>query len=89
MLVLTRNIGESIVIQDNIVISILGVDRGQVKVGIEAPREIPVHRIEVHRKIQAEKEANLGSNEGRESYGIEEIKQWECPPHAHVSTEED
>jgi carbon storage regulator len=52
MLVLSRKINQSIMIGDDIRIVVVGVDRDQVKVGIEAPREVPVHRSEVYEEIQ-------------------------------------
>ncbi len=52
MLVLTRRIGESIIISDDIVIRVLDVS-GQVKLGIEAPQDISVHREEIYDKIKA------------------------------------
>lgn len=56
MLILSRRIGESIAISDNIVVTILGqASPGQIRVGIEAPRDIPVHRMEVKEKIDAKK----------------------------------
>ena len=54
MLVLTRRIGETIRIGDDVSISILDVQNGQVRVAIDAPREIPVHREEVYLAVQAE-----------------------------------
>lgn len=54
MLALTRRKGESIIIGDNIEIVILGVQGEQVKVGINAPRAIPVHRKEIYEQIQQE-----------------------------------
>jgi carbon storage regulator len=52
MLILTRRIQESVKIGDDVTITILGVKGGHVRVGVEAPREIPVHREEVYKRIQ-------------------------------------
>jgi len=52
MLVLSRKLNQSIMVGDNVRIVIVAVDRDQVKLGIEAPREIPVHRSEVYEEIQ-------------------------------------
>tara|TARA_A100000171_G_C2140369_1_gene154950 strand:- start:15834 stop:16007 length:174 start_codon:yes stop_codon:yes gene_type:complete len=49
MLVLTRKINETIVIDSNIKVTVLGVDRGQVKLGIEAPKDVIVDREEIHK----------------------------------------
>ncbi len=51
MLVLNRNFGESIMIGDNIVIKVLQTHRNQVSLGIEAPRNISVHREEIYQKV--------------------------------------
>jgi carbon storage regulator len=56
MLVLTRRIHESILIGDDIKITILSRDLYQVRIGIESPQHIPVHRQEIYEKIQLEKE---------------------------------
>ena len=57
MLILTRRIGESLMIGDQVTITVLGVDGGQTRLGINAPKEISVHREEVYRRIQQEKNA--------------------------------
>ncbi len=54
MLIITRRSSEAIIINDNISIRILNVDKNHVKIGIEAPREISVHRKEIHDKINFE-----------------------------------
>jgi carbon storage regulator len=53
MLQLTRRVGEEIVIGGIIKITICEINRGQVRVGIDAPRDIPIHRMEVQRKIDS------------------------------------
>ena len=55
MLILTRRVGETLMIGDDVQITVLGVRGGQVRVGIDAPKEIPVHREEIYNKIQSEK----------------------------------
>ncbi len=59
MLILTRRIGESLQIGDNIKLTVLSVRGNQVQIGVEAPAEIPVHREEVYERIQRER-ANAG-----------------------------
>ena len=55
MLILTRRVGESLIIGDNIVINILGVKGNQIRIGVNAPKEISVHREEIYIRIQAKK----------------------------------
>lgn len=59
MLILTRRVGESLNIGDSIKITLLGIKGNQVRVGIEAPRDVEVHREEIYDKIRREtKRAN-------------------------------
>ncbi len=53
MLILTRKVGESIVINDDIKVTILGVKGMQVRIGIDAPKDVQVHREEIFKRIQA------------------------------------
>jgi carbon storage regulator len=63
MLILSRNIGELIRIVDDIALTVLGVQDIQVRIGINAPREIPVHRREIYQRIQAnETQAEINGN---------------------------
>lgn len=52
MLVLTRLVGESLIISDDITVTVVSVDGERVRLGIEAPREVPVHREEVAARIR-------------------------------------
>jgi len=54
MLVLTRKTGESIVIGDDIVITVLETRGGQVRLGVDAPRHVVIHRSEVHEQVLAD-----------------------------------
>jgi carbon storage regulator len=54
MLILTRRIGESIMINEDITVTILGVRGLQIRIGIEAPQEVSVHREEIYRRIKQE-----------------------------------
>lgn len=56
MLILTRRTGETIHIGDDIIITVLGQQSGQVRIGVSAPKEVPVHRNEVLRRIRAGEE---------------------------------
>ena len=54
MLILTRRIGETVVVGDEIRVTVLGVKGNQVRIGVKAPAEVPVHREEIFQRIKAE-----------------------------------
>jgi carbon storage regulator len=66
MLVLSRKRDEQIVIADNIVITVIEIRGDKVRLGIQAPAEIPVHRKEVYEAIQRKKEIEASGATGRE-----------------------
>jgi carbon storage regulator len=72
MLVLTRKLGENIRIGDSVKITVLEVRSGQVKLGIEAPPEIKVHREEIYARIQEENRRAQRQAENREGNAHEE-----------------
>ena len=58
MLILTRRVGEDLVIGDNITVTVLGIKGNQARIGISAPIDVTVHRSEVYERIQEEKVVN-------------------------------
>lgn len=58
MLVLTRRIQETLIIGDDVKITVLGVKGNQIRLGIDAPKDVKVHREEVYKRIQAENNGN-------------------------------
>lgn len=64
MLILTRRVGESVMIGSDVVVTILGVKGNQVRVGINAPKSVAVHREEIYERIKREQQGGLTGQVG-------------------------
>ncbi len=62
MLILTRRVGETVVIGNDVDVTVLGVKGNQVRIGVKAPKEIAVHREEIYQRICRESEQRAGSH---------------------------
>ncbi|MBE0483700.1 MAG: carbon storage regulator CsrA [Bacterioplanes sp.] len=58
MLILTRRVGETLMVGDEVTVTVLGVKGNQVRIGVNAPKEVAVHREEIYQRIQREKEGD-------------------------------
>jgi len=63
MLILTRGVGETVMIGDDVTITVLGVKGNQVRVGINAPKHVAVHREEIYERIKREQHNNSDSDD--------------------------
>lgn len=62
MLILTRRIGETVMVGDDVTITVLGVKGNQVRLGVNAPKDVAVHREEIYERIQREKDETSRGN---------------------------
>jgi len=63
MLILTRRVGETLMIGDEVTVTVLGVKGNQVRIGVNAPKDVSVHREEIYERIKKEQAESSGSEE--------------------------
>ena len=68
MLILTRRVGETLMIGDEVTVTVLGVKGNQVRIGINAPKNVAVHREEIYQRIKGENEAGGGPASGGDEH---------------------
>ncbi len=65
MLILTRRVGEALMIGDNVTVTVLGIKGNQVRIGVLAPKDVGVHREEIYERIRNEKEGDSANSEAK------------------------
>ncbi len=72
MLILTRRVGETVMIGDEVAVTVLGVKGNQVRIGVNAPKNVSVHREEIYERIKKEEQEGAAKNAGVRSGSTEE-----------------
>lgn len=62
MLILTRRVGETVMIGNDVTVTVLGVKGNQVRIGVNAPKDVSVHREEIYERIKREEEGGAGAS---------------------------
>ncbi len=75
MLILTRRVGETLVIGDDVTVTVLGVKGNQVRIGVEAPKTISVHREEIYERIQREKSQTTEGTAAAETPPVSKVRE--------------
>lgn len=66
MLILTRRVGETLMIGDDVTVTVLGVKGNQVRIGVNAPKHVSVHREEIYERIKKEQAGESGTDDSEE-----------------------
>lgn len=66
MLILTRRVGETLIIGEDVTVTVLGIKGNQVRIGVKAPKDVSVHREEIFERIRVERGEDPGSTDGHD-----------------------